>query len=293
MPNEPTTFPILRDDEVQAFFGSDTAAIRRYQVLRAIHTTHATQREVARAFAISERTLRTIVRNFARHGSLDSLRSQRRALPKRADTQRNLLENVLQQALAEQPGAGGDRLWRRACQLLDADGPTLSRRTAYRILSEIRADRQNDTERMIALVRSALPMLLEDPPLALGTSPLAQHLLWGHSDSLRRGTLLQHALRQALARLRPAGPISSLERSWWPYLICSGEYEAGQARAELQEQLALSVSTYTRAKRHGLERISALVPSLLEHLLALPTVQAAQHLPRSPGFVGRRDEQAY
>ena len=76
-------------------------------------------------------------------------------------------------------------------------------------------------------------------------------------------------------------------------MICSGEYEAGQSRAELQEQLALSVSTYTRAKRHGLERISALVPALVEHLLATPTVQAAQRLPRTPGFVGRRDEQAY
>ncbi|HEU5090911.1 MAG TPA: ATP-binding protein, partial [Roseiflexaceae bacterium] len=177
--------------------------------------------------------------------------------------------------------------------LLGAGGPGLSRRTAYRILSEIRAGRQNDAERVVALLRSALPMLLEDPPLALGTSPLAQQLLPAHSDPLRRGLLVQHALRQALARLRPAGPVSSLERPWWPYLICSGEYEAGQSRAELQAQLALSVSTYTRAKRHGLERISALVPALVEHLLATPTVQAAQRLPRTPGFVGRRDEQAY
>jgi len=108
-----------------------------------------------------------------------------------------------------------------------------------------------------ATVRGALPLLLEDPPLTLGAGVLAQRLLPEESDPLLRGTVLQQALRSSMERLRPSGSVSGIDRGWWPYLICTGEYEAGQSRAELQQALALSASTYSRAKRQAIERITA------------------------------------
>jgi transposase len=284
---------LLRDEELAAFFGNDTAALRRYEVLRALLAHGASQQQVALQFGISERTVRNILSTYARTERIASLHSQPTARTRRGTTQRELFVQALSSALSQEPAAGGDRLWRQAQAILGEIGAHLSRRTAYRILAELRSGNQRASASVVAIVRSALPMLLEDPPFALSASALAQHLLRSEHDPLRRGALLQQALRDAIDRLRPAGMVTSLERSWWPYLICSGEYQAGQSRAELQHQLALSVSTYTRAKRQGLERLSAILPQIVAQLLATPGAKAAQRLPRTPGFVGRRDEQSY
>jgi hypothetical protein len=253
-----------------------------------------TQRQAAEAGQVSERTVRNILRSYAQRGGLEALRSQQPSGRSRRDRRPATFERALGAALAEEPLAGGDRLWRRACELLGQDGAKLSRRTAYRILVQLRAERDDDApDSLRGAVRAALPLLPEDPPLALAASTLAQRFLPAELDPLPRGMLLQQALRATLDHLRPAGPISTIDRGWWPYLICTGEYETGQSRAEIQDDLALSASTYSRAKRQGLDRITALLPRLIERLIESPVTLASQRLPRTPEFVGRREEQSY
>ena len=177
---------------------------------------------------------------------------------------------------------------------LAQDGAKLSRRTAYRMLAQLRAEHDDDApDSLRGAVRTALPLLPEDPPLALAASALAQRFLPADLDPLPRGMLLQQALRATLDHLRPAGPISTIDRGWWPYLICTGEYETGQSRAEIQDDLALSASTYSRAKRQGLDRITAVLPRMIERMIESPVTLASQRLPRTPDFVGRREEQSY
>lgn len=103
--------------------------------------------------------------------------------------------------------------------------------------------------------------MAEDPPLALGESELAKRLLPNETDKLRRGKRMQEALRTAIDQLAPIGTRSDSER--WAYLIYIGEYEERTPRAEVQARLAISRSTYTRAKLLGLERIVALLPYLM------------------------------
>jgi len=103
----------------------------------------------------------------------------------------------------------------------------------------------------------------------------------------------EQALREAIDALRPAGQVSAIDRSWWPYLICTGEYETGEERGTLQSALALSASTYSRAKRQGLDRIAGVLPQIVDRMLESPVALASQQIPRIPDFVGRRDEQSY
>lgn len=294
MPTQPT-LPVLSEAELVDFFGEDPGAIRRYRLLQAVLLTGMTQRESAEAYDVSERTVRNILRTYAK-GGLESLRSWQIAPRRRRDRRGTTSVQALTAALAEDPQAGGDRLWRRAQELLGDAGKTLSRRTAYRILANLRTEREEDDDppdSLRGVVRAALPLLPEEPPLALGNSPLAQRLLTTESDPLLRGTILQQALREALDHLRPSGPVSAIDRNWWPYLICTGEYEASQRRADLQDDLALSASTYSRAKRQGIDRISALMPQLVERMIESPTAIVSQSLPRTLDFVGRREEQSY
>jgi transposase len=289
------SLPALSEGELAEFFGDDSDALRRYRLLHAVLIAGMTQREAAEAIEVSERTIRNVLRAYAEGGgTLDTLRSRRGAARQRESA----ADLALAAALAEEPEAGGDRLWRRAQELLGDDGANLSRRTTYRILARLRAEEEedeqdDDTPGSMRAVRAALPLLAEDPPLALGASPLAQQLLPSEDDALLRGTLLQQAIRTALDYLRPPGAISTIDRSWWPYLIYTGEYEAGQSRAELQDDLALSASTYSRAKRQGLETITALLPQVIAQMTEAPTALASQRVPRTPDFIGRRDEESY
>lgn len=286
-----TTLPHLDTEELSTVFGNDMAARRRYQALSALLHQGKTQREAAVVAQMSERTVRNTLRAFSRRG-VAGLRSAQQGAKRRTGA-RKLFEQALRSALRAEPDAGGDRLWRRALDLLGPDAPALSRRTAYRILADLRAgeeEGEQESDELIGKLRAALPQLHEDPPLALGASSLAQFLLPGEGDALSRGLLLQTALRAAMDRLRPDGPVSAVDRGWWPYLICSGEYEAGQRRSELQQSLSLSPSTYSRAKRSGLARIVALLPALI----AQANVRSQpQRLPRVAEFVGRAQQQAF
>jgi transposase len=284
---------MLTDEDLAEQFGDDLDGIRRYRLLQAVLIAGMTQREAAEENEISERTIRNVLRAYA-EGGLEALRSRRTAASRAATH----AEQALAAALAAEPQAGGDRLWRLAQELIGREGAALSRRTAYRILARLRADDEEEEEddapnSLRALVRAALPLLAEDPPLALGATPLAQQLLPGTDEALSRGILLQQAIREALDHLRPPGAVSAIDRSWWPYLICTGEYEAGQRRAELQSDLALSASTYSRAKRQGLDAITALLPQLITERAEGPVTLSSQRLPRTLDFIGRRDEESY
>jgi AAA ATPase-like protein/Homeodomain-like domain-containing protein len=293
MPTQPTLLP-LTEAELSELFGDDTDGLRRYELLLAVLVEGMTQRQAAEAGQVSERTVRNIMRAYAQRGGLEALRSRQPSGRSRRDRRPATFERALGAALAEEPLAGGDRLWRRACELLGQDGAKLSRRTAYRILVQIRAEHDDDApDSLRGAVRTALPLLPEDPPLALAASALAQRFLPADLDPLPRGMLLQQALRATLDHLRPAGPISTIDRGWWPYLICTGEYETGQSRAEIQDDLALSASTYSRAKRQGLDRITAVLPQIIERMIESSVTLASQRLPRTPEFVGRREEQSY
>jgi transposase len=285
------TLPRLDSDELATVFGNDSVARRRYEALSAILHHGKTQREAAAVAQMSERTVRNILKSFNRRG-VNGLRSTQAGSRRRTNA-RKQFEQALRSALRAEPEAGGDRLWHRAQELLGSDGAQLSRRTAYRILAALRAAEEEgdqEADELLGKLRAALPQLHEDPPLALGGSALAQLLLPGEGDALARGLLLQNALCTAIDRLRPDGPVSTVDRGWWPYLICSGEYEAGQRRTELQLSLSLSPSTYSRAKRQGLTRILALLPALI----AQANVRSVpQRLPRVAEFVGRAEQQAF
>ncbi len=292
MPAQPTLLP-LTEAELSELFGDDTDGLRRYQLLHAVLVEGMTQRQAAEASQVSERTVRNIMRAYTQRGGLEALRSRQTSNRSRRDRRPATFERALSTALAEEPLAGGDRLWRRACELLGQEGAKLSRRTAYRMLIQLRAEHDDAPDSLRGAVRTALPLLPEDPPLALAASALAQRFLPADLDPLPRGMLLQQGLRATLDHLRPAGPISTIDRSWWPYLICTGEYETGQSRAEIQDDLALSASTYSRAKRQGLDRIIAVLPRMIERMIESPVTLASQRLPRTPEFVGRREEQSY
>jgi AAA ATPase domain/Homeodomain-like domain len=295
MPTLSSSLPLLSEHELLNHFGDDQTARRRYQLLHAVLIMGMTQREAADANAVSERTVRNVLRSYASGKGLEALHSRRTRLRNRHRPQTSAAEQALAEALADEPEAGGDRLWRRAQERLGSAGAILSRRTAYRILAQLRAENDDDDvpNSLRSLIRTALPLLPEDPPLALGASLLAQQVLPHESDPLSRGMLLQQALRTTLDRLRPPGAISTVDRSWWPYLICIGEYEAGQRRAELQDDLALSASTYSRAKRQGLDYITTLLPQIVAQMVEVPTRLVSQRLPRTPDFVGRYEEQSY
>jgi len=115
------------------------------------------------------------------------------------------------------------------------------------------------------LVRSALLHVLEDPPVSLGRSQLAV-CLFPQLSQLQRGQLLQRALVSAIEGLRPAQETTRDNQRSWPYLICRTEYLDGLSRREAERRMAMSASSYTRAKRQALSRIAAILPLIVVQL---------------------------
>ncbi|MEP7190352.1 MAG: helix-turn-helix domain-containing protein, partial [Roseiflexaceae bacterium] len=137
MPAQLTLLPLAEAD-LSELFGDDTDGLRRYQLLHAVLVEGMTQRQAAESGEVSERTVRNIMRAYAQRGGLEALRSRQPSSRNRHDRRPASFERALSTALAEEPAAGGDRLWRRACELLGQDGSKLSRRTAYRMLVQLR-----------------------------------------------------------------------------------------------------------------------------------------------------------
>jgi hypothetical protein len=259
--------PRLSSSELVSRFGADEAALRRYRMLVALLREERSPGEVARTFGVSRESVRR-VREAYRRGGLNALKSRKtggghfaRSTP---------LARAIRQELAADPGIAAGVLWARVQARLRAEGHEPPRSTFYRLLARLRDDEHPEASGNISLrlLRDALGGLAEDPPVTIGRGELATLLLPAEADPLQRGRRLQGALRAAVEQLRPndeAGPVLNDPR-WRHYLIVAGEYEVGEERAELQGALALSASTYSRAKREALERLLALLPAALDAL---------------------------
>ena len=257
--------PRLSSAELVSSFGSDQAALRRYRILVALLREGRPAGEVARTFGVSRESIRRLRGAFEREG-LAGLQSRKRGGGH--VVRGSPLASAIQQELSADPGATAAALWRRVQARLREQGLSAPRSTFYRLLAQFRdGDEEDSAHVQVRLLREALAGLAEDPPLALGRSELAVLVLPDERDPLQRGRRLRDALRTAIARLRPseAGPVLDDPR-WRHYLIIAGEYDAGEERAALQSALALSASTYSRAKREALERLLALLPATLGEL---------------------------
>jgi hypothetical protein len=265
MPSD-VELPRLSGAELLSRFGRDEVAIRRYRMLVALLREGRPASEVAHTFGVSRESLRRLRQAFRREG-LAALRSRKRGGGHFA--RGSPLAHAITQELQFDPGVPATLLWRRVQARLRDEGHTAPRSTFYRLLAALRDEDSGAATAgiPIRLLREALGALAEEPPLALGRSGLAALLLPDEHDLLRRGHRLQEALRTTIARLRPpeAGPFLDDPR-WRHYLILAGEYQTGEDRASLIMALALSSSTYSRAKREAIERLVALLPVVLNEL---------------------------
>ena len=258
--------PRLSSSELVSQFGNDEIALRRYRMLVALIREKRTPGEVARTFGVSRESLRRLRQAFEREG-ISALQSRKRGGGHLAHA--TPLAVTIRQELRDNPGITASALWRRVNARLREDGLHAPRSTFYRLLARLRDEELclTDEQFPISQLRDALNALAEDPPLALGRSELATRLFPDVREPLQRGYWLQHAMRTAIARLHPleAGPVLDDPR-WRHYLIIAGEYETGEKRATLQNALALSTSTYSRAKREALERLAILLPNIVREL---------------------------
>ncbi|MBC8161369.1 MAG: flagellar biosynthesis protein FliA, partial [Roseiflexaceae bacterium] len=198
------------------------------------------------------------------------------------------------------PGAPAAALLRRVQSRMAQIGTPAPRSSFYRLLAQLRGDEATAQGRaaLDGPLREALGDLAEDPPLALGKGSLASLLLPDVRDPLTRGRWLKRALHTAIERLRPAEAGSMLDDTRWRhYLIIAGEYETGDSRNELQQALALSASTYSRAKREAVNRLDAMLPSIAADMPppAPPTAvispppapEVSEHEPELERYLGR------
>lgn len=282
--------PRLSSADLAERFGNDEAALRRYRMLAALLREGRPPGEVARTFGVSRESLRRLRETF-RRGGLAALRSRKRGGGHFA--RGSPLARALRHELAAMPGVSASTLWRRVQTRLESEGITgVPRSTFYRLLAQLRDEESEagSNSATVRFVREALGALPEDPPRTLGRGELAKLLLSDENDTTQRGLRLQMALRNAIERLRPPddiGPVLNDPR-WRHYLIIAGEYEAGEPRADLQDALALSASTYSRAKREALERLTTLLPAAIDALP--PPAPPAQLYSPPPAIAGYETE---
>lgn len=247
--------PALSESELRAHFGADSAAIRRYRVVRAVVNEQLRHTDAATRYGVAERTVRAFLARYRRRG-LDGLRTRQRGL--RAP----LAVRILGELRDDLPYASGAQLWRAAQGTLQTTGTTVSRRTAYRILARLaRPLRRAVAHREL---RAALGCLAEDPPFSLGTTQLAAALLPELRRPLARGLRLRSVLLAAIAALEPRRTVRpGAATHQQAHALIVGEYVEGHPRHVMERQLALSTSAYTRTKLLALERLSVLLPELL------------------------------
>ncbi len=257
--------PRLSSAELLAQFGNSERALRRYRMLVALLREGRSPGEVAETFGVSRESIRRLRHAYDQQG-MAAIRDQQRQTGHLSRS--SPLTIAIRQELSIAPDSAPALLWKRVQARLAEEGLSAPRSTFYRLLPAIRSHvAPPDTRVSTALLRDALGMVAEDPPISLGRSELAEMLLADTPDTLERGRTLQQALFRAIERLRPgdAVPIHTDPR-WRSYLIIAGEYRAGEKRAGLQRALALSASTYSRAKRDALDRLMVLLPSVLSAL---------------------------
>lgn len=267
-----TDLPRLTNAELAAMFGDDLAALQRYRMLVALIREGRPAAEVARAFGVSRESLRRLRRAFANE-DVAALRSRKRGGGHFA--RGSPLAHALRDELAADPGAPAAALWVRVEARLGGQGLSAPRSTFYRLLTRLRdedPDEGDDESSRTAdvILREALSGLLEDPPLALGRSQLAELILADERDPQQRGRRMAQALQTAIAQMQPAEEIEGDDPRWRHYRILAGEYLEGRDRADLELDLALSASTYSRAKREAVDRLRSMLPSVIDALPAPP-----------------------
>jgi hypothetical protein len=261
----PPSLPRLSEAELATLFGEDVAALRRYRMLVALLREERPVGEVARAFGVSRESIRRLRRAYGT-GDLAALRTRRRGGGHFAKG--SPLARALREELGKDPSAPAAELLQRIEAVLAAQGRVVPRSTFYRLLARLRDDEadgsESDARSADRLLRDALGALIEDPPLTLGRGTLAELLLAEERDLRQRGYRMAAALRAAIARIAPTAPdIERDDPRWRHHAILSGEYLEGRERADLEAELALSASTYSRAKREAIERLRALLPAVL------------------------------
>lgn len=291
--------PPLGDAELRAIFRNDERAIWRYQLLAAVLQDGYSAREAAERFQTTPETVRTLRAAFLESGHLDVLRSKRRGAAGHLKRQTPLAQAVAQ-ALAADPTASGGTIWRRIQSEFQQRGMDVPRRSVYRLLDQLRpqiaAAEGPETSSelwppaLVPSLRAALPLLSFDPPLDLGGSSLAEQLLPDERDPLARGRLLRNLLVAGLEALRPGAEDDSQEGLARSYHILVGEALHGAQRDELQRELAIASATYTRAKRHGLERLAEVLVRALQRQKSAATRVAP---PSVPPLLGRERELQY
>jgi transposase-like protein len=270
--------PRFTGAELAALFGDDVAALQRYRMLVALVREGRPVAEVARAFGVSRESLRRLRRAFA-GGNLAALRTRRRGGGHFA--RGSPLAAAIRDALAADPGAPAAQLWEQVAARLAEQGLPAARSTFYRLLARLRDDDGSTSGRLTItnLLRDALSDLPEDPPLALGKSQLSELLLPNERDPLRRGRRLASAMRTAIERMHPGEAPTPDDPRWRHYRILSGEYLEGMERSELLQSLALSASTYSRAKRAAIERLRNLLPAAIDELPDVPAIPTSEPYP--------------
>ena len=250
-------------------FGDDVAALQRYRMLVALIRERRPTAEVARAFGVSRESLRRLRRAFVQ-GDLAALRSRRRGGGHFA--RGSALAQMLRDALAQDPRVPGSVLWERIEAQLKTQGLAAPRSTFYRLLARLRDEESDEGGGRTAanLLRDALSGLLEDPPLDLGRSQLAELILPEERDQFQRGRRMAAALSAAIEQLHPADELDPNDPRWRSYRILAGEYLDARERSELEAELALSTSTYSRAKREAIDQLRTILPSVID---ATPTPQ--------------------
>lgn len=263
-----SSLPVLSEAELRAIFRDDERAIWRYHILSALLHDHRSVGDVAREFAATTETVRSLRTAFLASGALDELRSKRRGAAGHLGRQSPLAQAVARE-LATDPQANSNAIWRRVAAQLEGSGIAVPRRTTYRLIERLRpqtvgrvAEPATDTlwpPALVPALRAALSLLPMEPPFDLGRSDLAAQLLPNESDVLERGRRLKDLLEQALADIGPGSRDDPHEVRFRPHQILVGEVLHGRSRDELQDRLAIAPATYTRAKRQGLERIAELL----------------------------------
>jgi transposase len=251
--------PALSSADLARVFHADPLGAQRYRVIQDILVRGLTQAQAAETHGISARSVRLYLARFNR-GGLRALRSSAPTRSHRTATQR--ARQILAELLAERPYASLITYRREAHDRLCAEGLAVSRRTMYRLLAQLRRGTDfTGSASHRALLRHALRLLLEDPPLTLGRCTLAHELFPHESDARQRGTILKQVLHQAIQALRTAH-LENDDWSRWGYQIVCGEYVDGEHRTVLEQRLAISRSTYTRVKRMALIRMIDKLPDL-------------------------------
>jgi len=94
--------------------------------------------------------------------------------------------------------------------------------------------------------------------IALGQSPLADHLGLRCDSSIARGKLLQQLLHDAIQSLCPAGirPTGVLPRAWYNYIVLHDAYVIGVRNRDVMAKLYISEGTFNRTRRIALRGVA-------------------------------------